>query len=198
MSERRGIPLDDKPGFFRKIRWFWLVPVLVAVIFGLQLHRDLSLEIPLSPSPEGGESHMEIEEINIERFFGGDSWHLKAPLTIREGEDTVMLSADIRVATVSGDRWTLLSPRAHFDETMEKGLLEVPQGAVEGDGYNYRWRAGKANWEGRERIWSLSEGVKVEGKTYVMEARSGTIFPGGQVRLDEEVTVRWRSDIPND
>lgn len=190
--------MDKKTGFALKTRWFWLVAVLIAAVFALLLYRDLSLEIPLQPSPEGEKSHMEIEEIDLERLFNGDRWHLTAPLTIREGEETVIRSADINVVTVSGDRWVLQSPRAYFDETMEKGHLDRPRGTVEGETFSYRWLAGEAAWDGVERIWHLSGGFHVQGSTYEMEARSGTISPEGIVRLEEEVTVRWRSDTLND
>lgn len=189
--------LDGKNGSSLKKKGLWFVAVLLAVAFGVVLYRDLSLVVPLPSSPQGGESHMEIEEIDMERLFEGDRWHLTAPLTVREGEETLIMSADINVVTASGDTWVLRSPRVHFDEAMEKGHLKLPEGTVEGAGFTYQWKAGKADWDGLERVWSLSGGFHVEGKTYVMEARSGTIFPAGMVRLEEEVTVRWRSDTLN-
>lgn len=190
--------MTGKKGFSLNKGWLWAGMVGLAAVLGLLLYRDLSLEIPVPPVSEDGESRMEIEQIEVERQFDGDLWRLKAPVTVRQGEETEVRSADILVVTPAGEKLDLRTPRAQFDQAMEAGQLDSPEGRMTGDGFAYDWQAGSAEWDGRERQWKLSGGVRIEGKGLGMEARSGTLLPGGKIRLEEEVRVQWRYATPDD
>ena len=190
--------MTEEKGFSLKKGWLLIALAALVAVLGLLVYRDLSLEIPVPPASEEGQSHVEIQQIEVERQFDGDLWRLKAPITVQQGEETEVRSADIRVVTSAGEKLDLRTPRGHFDQDMEGGRLERPEGRMSGEGFSYDWQAGRADWDGRERQWKLSGGVLLEGRGLTMEARSGTLLPGGNVRLEEEVRVQWRYDAPDD
>jgi len=174
-----------------KRRFFLVAAVVLVLLFSVGLVRDLLLSREdVAVSPEA--PVIVVEGLDVTRQEKGDDWHLRAERAQKNGDLSEAEDIDLFIRSKTGALWDMTAPRGTIFEVTGGVRLFQVTGHITHPSGELDWIAPVADWDERDSVWMLPEGLEARDDRLVLVGSRGRITMSGSVVVEEGAVVTWK------
>ncbi len=164
--------------------------ILLVLLWGALLYRDMRLGV--EEHEDYGTSEIVLRGLDLEREVSGDLWTLHAERAERYDKLNRLESIRVTLKTANGDAWLMEAPEGTVTHDGSEIRLIDPSGQRKDETRPLSWTAPVALWDGETERWFFPEGLTFWNENIEVEGVTGTLDPGGRIRLEKGATASWK------
>jgi len=169
-----------------------IAAIVVSLLFSVGLARDLLLGRSDDAVVKQETPALIVEGLDVVRQEKGDDWHMRAERAQRKENLSEAENIDVQIRSKTGTLWVITAPRGMiFEGSGEVKLFEV-LGHISHPSGELDWSAPAAEWDGRDSVWRLPEGLEARDDRLVLGGSRGCITMAGSVVVEEGAVVTWQ------